>query len=206
MATQKVLAEKLNIPRRTVSHYQSLGMPHDLEGATAWLEDYRSKKYPAVGALQIESVPIADGSFDARLERLRGEEMQLAGEIEGTREELVKLSATPVDKDNVADINKRQLVLNNRLALLRRQHLATSKALAEIEQRRAQLSKDVVSVSVLHDTLVRYGSMFAMFCKHLCDEHRECAWAANAIMAEWERNLTWITEELRGDSHNDNRE
>jgi hypothetical protein len=197
--TQSQLAKELAIPRRTISHYQSLGMPKNLEGASEWLTQYKAGKFPGVAALAIESTPAVDGSFDARLECLRGEEMQLAGEIEATRGELEKLVAE-IGVGPVEEIAKKQVVLHNRLERLRKQHLATSKALAEIEQRRLQLSKDVVSVSALHDALVRHGAMFSKHCRHVCDTHPEHAAVANYIVAEWERSLMLLTEELKGEN------
>jgi hypothetical protein len=195
--TQLELSKHLNIPRRTVSHYQSLGCPKDLDGALAWVADYKTSRYPGVEGLKIESTPVADGSFEARLERLRGEEMSLAGEIEAVRNQLVVLT-TQIGKANIEQINRQQIVLNNRLAILRRQHLAISKAASELEIRKTELSKDVISISALQDSLVRWGSKFANFLKHISDNHREQAPMANAIVAEWERNLIYIIEELKG--------
>ena len=88
MRVDAALARHLNIPRRTLSHCQSLGMPKDLEGALAWVADYKADRYPGVETLKIQSTPAVDGSFEARLERLRGEEMSLAGEIEAVRNHL----------------------------------------------------------------------------------------------------------------------
>ena len=117
--TQAELASHLNIPRRTLSHYQSLGMPKDLEGALAWAADYKADRYPGVETLKIQTTPAVDGSVEARLERLRGEEMSLAGEIEAVRNQLVELTQE-IGKTEIETINKQQIVLNNRLAILRR--------------------------------------------------------------------------------------
>jgi hypothetical protein len=199
--THLQLSKELDIPRRTISHYQSkLGMPGDLEGAKKWLAEYRANKFPGVATLSIEAAtPAVDGSFDARFERLRHEEMQLAGEIEATRLELEKL-VSQIGVEPIEEVGKKQLVLHNRLERLRRQHLATSKTLAEIEQRRLQLSRDVVSVSALHDALVKCGAMFALHCRHVCDRHPEHAEIANYLLSEWERSLTLLIEELRGEN------
>jgi hypothetical protein len=50
--------------------------------------DYKADRYPGVETLKIQSTHAVDGGCEARLERLRGEEMSRAGEIEiqgGTR-------------------------------------------------------------------------------------------------------------------------
>jgi hypothetical protein len=94
-------------------------MPKDLEGALAWVADYKADRYPGVETLKIQSTPAVDGSFEARLERLRGEEMSLAGEIEAVRNQLVELTQE-IGKTEIETINKQQIVLNNRLAILRR--------------------------------------------------------------------------------------
>jgi hypothetical protein len=86
--TQAELASHLNIPRRTISHCQLLGMPKDLEGALAWVADYKADRYPGVETLKIRSRHAVDGGCEARLERLRGEEMSRAGEIEAVRNQL----------------------------------------------------------------------------------------------------------------------
>jgi prefoldin subunit 5 len=194
--TQAELSNHLNIPRRTISYYQSLGCPKDLDGALAWVADYKAERYPGVETLKIESTPAVDGSFEARLERLRGEEMSLAGEIEAVRNQLVELTQQ-IGKADLESINRQQIILNNRLAILRRQHLAVSKSASELEIRKSELSKDVVSISALQDTLVRWGKRYAAFLRHICDEHKEHAEMANAIAAEWERSLLFITEELK---------
>ena len=194
--TQQELANHLNVPRRTISHYQSLGMPKDLVGALAWVADYKTERYPGVETLKIQSTPAVDGSFEARLERLRGEEMSLAGEIEGVRNQLVELT-TQIGKAELESINKHQIILNNRLAILRRQHLAVSKSASELEIRKTELSKDVVSIAALQDSLTRWGKRCASFLRHISDDHKEHAGMANAIAAELERNLIFIIEELK---------
>jgi hypothetical protein len=194
--TQAELSKHLNIPPRTISYYQSLGCPKDLDGALAWVADYKTNRYPGVEALKIESTPAVDGSFEARLERLRGEEMSLAGEIEAVRNELLELT-TQIGKSEVEAINKRQIILNTRLAILRRQHLAISKAASELEIKKTELSKDVISISALQDALVRWGKRFSAFLMHVSDHHKEHAEMANLIAAELERNLISIIEELK---------
>ena len=138
-------------------------MPRDLDGALAWVADYKSDRYPGVEALKIESTPAVDGSFEARLERLRGKEMSLAGEIEGVRNQLVELTQQ-IGKAEIETINKQHIILNNRLAILRRQHLAVSKSASELEIRKSELSKDVVSISALQDTLVKWGRNTLLSC------------------------------------------
>jgi hypothetical protein len=168
--SQVKLAKALGVSRSTVQYYLSRGLPQSVEEAKVWLLAHKADKGDTI--VTLPGTPAIGDAFEDRLNRLRLNERQIAGEVEAATKQQTDLVTTLIASDEATKpkVEKRLAVLNQRLISLRKQLMALSKIICDLELKKVSLSKDLVDIATVHDVFVKLNMRFAQYVRHFADD------------------------------------
>lgn len=168
-------AKKLKIPRPTCSRFIAQGMPtDDVDEALAWIAAQKPNRNKSVPTVEVYPAKEVQGdSSEARFERLKASEKFIAGQIAGLQETVipdlvVKLSAASGHEK--ATKEKELFKANQHLLTLRKEYRAVVKQITDIEFKRENLHKGMISVDLVRDALTRCLMPAFQYCRNLSAE------------------------------------
>ena len=147
--------------------------------------------------------------FEDRLDRLRLNERQIAGEVEAAATQQMELVTALIASDEKSrpQVEKRLAVLNQRLISLRKQMMSLSKIICDLELKKVTLSRDLIDIASVQDVMVKLSMHFSQYVRHLCDcdspseterQVRDCyRTITNAIAVELNEMVKDLLAELR---------
>jgi hypothetical protein len=154
--THAKLAQLLSLPKSSVTRYAKAGCPVDSpENARLWINANRprsvvtTKEYPVGSPVEV--------STSARFERLSQTEAHLSQEINANKEQVLpSIVSRLCDATTAAERDALQREAKDataQLIALRKQHLAVTKLIADIEAKRESATKGMISFNYALDLL-----------------------------------------------------